>query len=761
MNKRPSQRLQRPNRRKMTVEDGLTDHQQLPPPEENQVKRQASRGRLLGIFTRNRSSKSSSPLNESRAGSRRENVGQDNDNTSSVWKERKASTTTETNPQAPNEVDKQPSAKQKRSKSFKKASSPSKSVPWDPPPLFQAYPQAVKHATLSAPSTSADAVLRFQSDAMKKHRKKDAMSDARQDDAAEDDEKGGPLHHAEWSQKVYVLVTSGYFLQYAGEGSFDRLPERIMPLGTDSAAFASDAIPGKHWVLQISHALDENGDPRIFTSWSILRRLGLRGEMKRASASNFLLVLDNPEDLDDWLSVVRKEIEAWGGKRHQDVATARPTNDDDVKRVRQQTINRRYTVKKYPQQFSSGHSDGERSKAAPFKAVRKASVATQGSVHSPSTSNETASTDQQVLDRLRTSPKTSYVSTGAKTYSTSREPSPVPSPTQPSFQLDVCEPVTSSLQTASGHGSSESHQHLGQVSPQNPLDLSSPQLMAKGSARSSARQSPASGAPNFSVPSFSKRYSSAHSTPPLSTASSSSASNLPRKSMSPPAINEHQDMFDGTLIDVDPAQITDTNRLEVKLASGNEEDLYQPYDQNSAAYPQTLQCFPPDKPVPRRFSSLEYSRGISPVQNPPPRNPSPHPPPTSALPALPESTDLAVAAPRKLRRPISMQVHPSSPLLPPTTTADPLPPLFHQPPSRDPPPPPPPSQQSSQNINKIQNRRSMPHLSRPPYDPPNCPLPTPPVPRLPPIKLSTGSLRRSVERPWRAEVGNRAVGLAE
>ncbi|EON63650.1 hypothetical protein W97_02878 [Coniosporium apollinis CBS 100218] len=38
--------------------------------------------------------------------------------------------------------------------------------------------------------------------------------------------------------KLYILVTSGCLLQYAGEGPSDRLPEKILQLGKDSAAFA-------------------------------------------------------------------------------------------------------------------------------------------------------------------------------------------------------------------------------------------------------------------------------------------------------------------------------------------------------------------------------------------------------------------------------------------------------------------------------------------------------------------------------------------
>lgn len=55
-----------------------------------------------------------------------------------------------------------------------------------------------------------------------------------------------PFTKVEWTRKIFILVTSGYLLQYASAGSFDRVPEKMMKLGKDSVAFASDAIPGKH-----------------------------------------------------------------------------------------------------------------------------------------------------------------------------------------------------------------------------------------------------------------------------------------------------------------------------------------------------------------------------------------------------------------------------------------------------------------------------------------------------------------------------------
>lgn len=120
------------------------------------------------------------------------------------------------------------------------------SAAWDPPPLFQAYPQAIKHAQLSASTLSADAILR-----MSNHKRNNSLRDeiaqteatdlttaaAKKAEKVKSKHKrqiSGSLSKADWIQKIFVLVTSGYLLQYSGEGSFDRLPEKMMQLGKDS-----------------------------------------------------------------------------------------------------------------------------------------------------------------------------------------------------------------------------------------------------------------------------------------------------------------------------------------------------------------------------------------------------------------------------------------------------------------------------------------------------------------------------------------------
>lgn len=788
---RPSQRLQRPRHREIQWREDVVYKQQSCPPQPK-LKRQASKGRLLGMFTRTKSTKGAESTTTGHdSDGEHARVTQDDQLPATIIRSFSQNYSDVVTPDQNlvGEPIKQQPLTAKRSKSFRKDSPATKPIPWDPPPLFQAYPQAIKHTTADAPAVSADAILRYQNDKKRRTKKKDISRERRKTDKivlSEDEPTADGEDHlqlGQWSSKIYVLVTSGYFLQYAGHGSFDRLPEKIMPIGKDSAAFASDAVPGKHWVLQVSHSSDESGNPRIDNSWSFLKRFGMGGDLRRCSASNFLLILENPEDLDSWLSVVRKEIEAWGGARYHHMVTSRPSDEEAVL-VLQQTSSHRFQVKRDPNQFSNDAQDTSHPYAeattdnVPLPPGRKYSTTTQNSVYcSPSESHETASTDQNHLERLRCSPRMSYHSAGAKTHSTSRESSPMPSPTKPVFQLSEFnfsrEPLAldnrlvTSDNLASNQASAQSCSHP-------PLEhVLSPTVSRPPSTGRSSR-APSSGAPNFSVPSFSKRYSTAHSTPPLSTTSSSGSGNLPRKSMSPPAIDERYDApltLTSTMTD---SKIQGSKAQICTAANDNEEDVPAKDELPPTLNPTTRPSVV-DKTLPRRFSSLEYSRGKSPYNGCPISSASPHPPPTSALPALPENNDRSNSAQaRKLRRPISMQANAlssastsssSQPLPTPAPPSTDEPTCFFPPPSRAPPPPPPPSFDESSSLHvpsppaKIQNRRSMPQLSHPLFDPPDCPLPTPPVPKLPPIKLSSGSLRRSVERPLNAGLGRWTPGL--
>ena len=423
----------------------------------------------------------------------------------------------------------------KRRDSFKKDLVQNKSVSWNPPPLFQAYPQAVKHAALAMPPTSADTILRLQSEKKRKDRRKandmDQADSSNIDNSARHNEDTDASCSGIWLPKVFILATSGYFLQYAGEGKFDRLPEKIMPIGKDSAAFASDAIPGKHWVLQVSHLSDENGTSTPQSHNQIFKNLRFRGEMARRTASNMLLVFENPEDLDSWLVVVRKEIEALGGRKYcREGKDWLPEGSQGL----HQRPSVRYLVKRDPNQFSSiskdlGHNvrDGEvNHDSLHLDSVQKPSSGLHESFHSPPVSSTTASTDHNTLERLRLSPRVSYISASAKTFSTSARTSPGVSPIRAEFRLpdlafsnnEIPMPGSTDFTSARNSFPNET-QEKSESRPPTALSQPSPDPLA------ASKHTLSPGAPNFSIPSFCKRYSSASSTPPLSKRSSFKSTN--------------------------------------------------------------------------------------------------------------------------------------------------------------------------------------------------------------------------------------------
>lgn len=230
---------------------------------------------------------------------------------------------------------------------------------WKPPPLFQAYPQSYKHEWLSAPAMSADAILRLHATTGKSIAEvaPDETADAARKKREQKERKhlrtlSGTINKVEWTTKIYVLATAGFILQYAGEGKNDRLPESMLQLGPQSVAFASDAIPGKHWVLQISHkaAAAENGpvapEPAKSGRFS---RFGFHRSSVKRMASSFLMVFDNPDSMISWLTAVRAEIEVRGGPKF----TAEKHSEDDQGPQLRSKSSARNIVKKDPHRISS------------------------------------------------------------------------------------------------------------------------------------------------------------------------------------------------------------------------------------------------------------------------------------------------------------------------------------------------------------------------------------------------------------------------
>ncbi|KAL2256488.1 hypothetical protein VTK26DRAFT_1593 [Humicola hyalothermophila] len=331
-------------------------------------------------------------------------------------------------------------------------------APWQAPPLFQAYPQAIKHAHLPACTASPEAILR-------QHHHKTSGSlgnilnpstpDIPEAVTGEKSERpkrrhrrnlSGATSKFEWTTKVFVLVTSGYLLQYAGEGSFDRLPERVLQLGKESAAFASDVIPGRHWVLQVSAVAELDGAPG--THSSIRARLPFRGQEKRLSPT-FLMVFESAEEMDSWIAILRREIEALGGRKVLS-ETGKPKDSGQQAELRNQASQRTLVVRD-PDRFSRIMSP-ERSwiQDPPMSSQEvhhlepgHEDLGREQSFDDTSTAS-VISHDGKQLDSLRDSTnRFSFMSSGQRTMITSAGSSPACSPIRDSFA--ELEPVVPGL----------------------------------------------------------------------------------------------------------------------------------------------------------------------------------------------------------------------------------------------------------------------------------------------------------------------------
>ncbi|KAI1342317.1 hypothetical protein F5Y15DRAFT_299448 [Xylariaceae sp. FL0016] len=327
---------------------------------------------------------------------------------------------------------------------------------WEAPPLFQVYPQAVKHATLPACNAPVEALLRLgeMRNSLAVNNDQNISSpnllDQVDENGPERKAEGGKKRDRltrhknalEWGQKTYVLVTSGYLLQYSSEGNFDRPPEKILQLTKDSAAFASDLIPGRHWVLQVAAFTDADGKPYLDTK-SLKSRLSLRASEKRP-VSNMLLVFESAESMDDWLAILRREIESLGGRKKLS-ETGKPDQDERTAETEAEPSHRNLVVRD-PDRFSkviledfSYNQEHALLDPTEQEFIGPKRESTSESTLDDGSTTSLASSDGMRLESLRNGEnnnRLSYISSGQRTI-VSNGSSPACSPTRASFGRDI------------------------------------------------------------------------------------------------------------------------------------------------------------------------------------------------------------------------------------------------------------------------------------------------------------------------------------
>lgn len=407
---------------------------------------------------------------------------------------------------------------------------------WKPPPLFQAYPQSIKHECLLAPAMSADSILRLHATAGKSVTEDGRKGSSGRDETADGARKkkenkerkhlrtlSGTINKVEWSKKIYVLATTGFILQYAGEGKNDRLPEKMLQLGPQSVAFASDAIPGKHWVVQISRdPAADAGPPPPEPPKPKFSRFGFHRSPARRLARSFLLVLDNPDSMISWLMAVRTEIEARGGPKF----TTEKHSDEGPEPQLRPKSSARQIVKKDPHRVSSlflqpqhlgvpTEDDGQSAGGQTLQSRRSSYVSVNR--RSIIDSRAGSSTSTGWTETIPTTPS----DIRASSFTSANLPS---SPPTANGGFVSEEPISTGIDsTYTRSPPTSSHDNLQSLytSPKShvfpvaslaePTQPSSPPSGPDPLARSASPP-----APNFSVPSFSKKFASRSGAAPIS-----------------------------------------------------------------------------------------------------------------------------------------------------------------------------------------------------------------------------------------------------
>ncbi|KAJ5081852.1 hypothetical protein NUU61_010116 [Penicillium alfredii] len=512
-------RLQRPR----PTDYPSTNGSENPVPLQSPVKRQSSKTSLRSLFGRDKSSRAPETTLMEIEEIQPPTQADDTMSTGLASPRTVASAATLTSP-----TSQQPRLTLKTARPKPELVSSQEQYGWKPPPLFQAYPQSYKHDCLLAPAVSADSILRLHETAGKasEDAPRGSLGRGEPDDARKKREQrqrkhlrtlSGTINKVEWSKKIYVLTTAGFILQYAGDGKHDRLPEKMLQLGPQSVAFASDAIPGKHWVLQISHNPTADASPAPEPPKPRFSRFGFHRSNARRLARSFLLVFDNPDAMISWLTAVRAEIEARGGPKF----TAEKHSDDDAEPRLRVKSSVRQTVKKDPHRISSlflqpqtlrppeEDEDGQSVGGLTWQSRRSSyvSVNRRSMIGSRSGSVSTSRTEATAPNGTGPALMTKDMRTPSFT---STNPTSSPPMRNGSFTSE--EPLPEQGYTRSPPSSAQPKRQSVYMSPnpQSPPTTAHSETAQPGHPLSNIPntfvRSTSPPAPNFSVPSFSKKF---------------------------------------------------------------------------------------------------------------------------------------------------------------------------------------------------------------------------------------------------------------
>lgn len=318
----------------------------------------------------------------------------------------------------------------------------------DAPPLFVAYSQAIRTAALAALTTCSDTILRRNMDLKKNERKGGSKFTQRARAYSKVD--------MEWTQKIFLLVP-GILLQYSGDGAVDRMPEKILQLTATSVAFASDAIPGRPYVLQVSQSAHADGSPIMEDNkkGSILR-LPWRNNSKHLAVS-FLLVFDTAKEMDSWMGCIRVEATKLAGtyveEKPQEPVQPAP-----------QGVSRRITIKR---EYDEDEDEDIFEVTSTSQRFSRYSKASRPSLDASTSVTTAISQEQVTLNQLRGS--RSYISMSSNGRGTTRGTSPETSPERSSGKRGSIRRSSNPLSTEKPRASMDVRVN-GPASPRSSLE---------------------------------------------------------------------------------------------------------------------------------------------------------------------------------------------------------------------------------------------------------------------------------------------------
>ena len=598
----------------------------------------------------------------------------------------------------------------------------------DPPPLFQVHQHSIKYGNVQTVTISLESLTRMQ---QFRNNKFDGWESLPVIGRIEE----GSIAHPQTSRnsphrfsavfenlhtidKTFVLVTDGRIVQYSGKGGYERVPEKILQLGDKSAAFASDLIPGRHWVIQVVQVANEDGAPVLKQSRSLLSKF--RAPSARKSAVSFLMIFDGAEEMDSWLKAIRKTIELLGGPRlnsDPEPTPKRKGSDNSRENIKGSKYTPPHPLRQpLPSEPAENLSSvspnllvsptgpppppppkdvvgrqsartsprigaGERDSGF-SRAKRVTSMADSSSV---GTSN--ASSDQLRLEQLRESSRYSIVSVGTartfetETVATSRCSSSPPSPLKDAFgesegQRSPPLPLRSSVNTSPASStkrrsiqfqtspteSTRAASHSNSPSPRlsvalDPLDRAVPAISAKPRSPPALSTQPAE--PRGRLRSGSRNRSPVRRSPDKMLSPTLEEDMAAAKRLRPEAALGPLPMLASQSYDR-VNHIASQTQPRVKLFM---RPLPVRPSEPPRAPPTEAPPAIPDPLIPRRLSSLMYPIPIMPSVNPASISRSSRPPSVtySKGPASMSSAQSGVAsastAAQALRRPISMHIH--------------------------------------------------------------------------------------------------------